>query len=97
MEKTCSFAYALQIMDEAHSFLSKELTSSLVTDILEERHKEIELFEDGHYFELIGIIPNELEDIQCICSKTYADNGVCFIMIYFEGTKTFEFAKLLTY
>lgn len=86
MEKTCSFGYALQIMDEAHSFLSKELTSSLVTDILEEHHKEIELFEDGHYFELIGIIHNELEDIQCICAKTYADNGVCFIMIYFEGS-----------
>lgn len=84
-EESKSFASAVQVIDKAHSFLSKQLTSSMVTNILEERQKDIALFDDGHYFELIGTIPNVIDDVQCICAKTYTDNGLCFVMIYFEA------------
>ena len=85
MKESETFAPALQTVDQTHSFLAKELTSTMVTSRLEEHKSDLTLFDDGHYFELIGDIPDDMDDIQCICAKTYADNGLCLISIYFEG------------
>jgi hypothetical protein len=85
MDESNSFAPALGAVDQAHSFLVKQLTSTTVTNRLEERKSELDLFDNGHYFELVGNIPSNLDDVQCICAKTYDNNGLCFIMIYFEG------------
>ena len=72
-------------MDQANTFLSNELSSPMISEYLEQHQDDLELFEDGHYFELIGTMPREIEDVQCICSKMYTSNGLCFITIYFEA------------
>lgn len=79
------FLFASQAIEQAHNFLSRTITSSTVSNILEEHKKDIELFEERYYFELITNIPEELNEVQCICAKTFTDNGFCFITIYFEG------------
>ena len=77
---------AIKAINNAHTFLTEELTNTSVASILEEHKNELDLFENGHYFELIGHIPEIMDDIECICAKTYTNNGICVISIYFEGS-----------
>ena len=79
-----SFAPALKICSDAQEFLTTELTSSAVLTKIEEFEEDLIHNEDGHYFELIAEIKSEIDDIQCICSKTYS-HGLCICMVYFEG------------
>ncbi len=65
--------------------MASELNSNLVISRLEEHKGDLHLYDDGHYFELVGNISGDLDDILCICAKTYTDNGLCFITVYFEG------------
>lgn len=79
-----SFTPALNICSEAQEFLRAELTSPTVLSKIEEFEADMAHNEDGHYFELIAEIRADIDDIQCICSKTYS-HGLCVCMIYFEG------------
>ncbi len=76
---------AVRSINEVQSFLEQELTSSSVLCTLDNHKNDLNLFEEGHYFELVGYIPDDFSMIECICAKSYTDSGLCLIIIYFEG------------
>ncbi|GMI39585.1 hypothetical protein TrCOL_g5030 [Triparma columacea] len=84
-----SFFEPLETMQEAQDFLSGEFISDEFNDSLERFESMYPWMNDDEvksYFELNANFENDpMENIQCICSKTYA-RGLIFVTIYFENT-----------
>jgi len=73
----------LEILQETNEFISREITSLPILECIQEVDEDF--FSEGHYFELVSeSLPSQMNDIECVCSKTYC-NGACFVTFYFEG------------
>ncbi|GMH46549.1 hypothetical protein TrRE_jg8835 [Triparma retinervis] len=84
-----SFYEPLETMQEAQDFLAGEFISDEFNDSLDRFEQMYPWMNDDEiksYFELNANFENEpMENIQCICSKTYA-RGLIFVTIYYENT-----------
>ena len=87
--RTSDFYDPIEAMSAAQNFIADELQSNDVTDRLQEmedRYPWMSSDEVKSYFELTANVPDvALQDIQCICSKTYT-RGLIFITMYFDNT-----------
>ena len=91
--QTSPFLKPLQYAQEAQDFIAEQLISQEVNDVMERMEKMYTWMDDDNtksYFELTADKSNDntrdiMDDIQCICSKTYA-RGLVFITMYFEDT-----------
>ena len=83
------FHEPLETMQEAQDFIGGEFISDELNDALERLEHMYPWMNDDEiksYFELnANFEHNPMENIQCICSKTYA-RGLIFVTIYFENT-----------
>lgn len=86
-----SFAPALKVVEEANDFIVKELGSQNVLEQVQRIGKEGEggetfdpSAEDGTFFEFVANIPSQMDEIECICCKTYIKEALICV-VYFEG------------
>ncbi|GMI18014.1 hypothetical protein TrLO_g14548 [Triparma laevis f. longispina] len=86
--KESDFYIPLETQNEAQDFLAAELQSDHLGEAIERFEKMYPWMDSDEvktYFELNCAVGEDMDTVQCVCSKTYA-RGLIFITIYFEGT-----------
>jgi len=80
------FKSCLGVLKDAQDFLTFELTSATLKSKLDEYLQDNDHDDEKtSYFELIGDIPSYMDEIECVCSKCYTDEGLIVVLLFFDG------------